>query len=285
MKIKQLRIGSFGKLNNTDISLDERITVIKGKNEAGKSTISAFVRYMLFGFAGRSSSLCDNTKKRFMPWDKDECSGEMDFFTSDGKSYTSIRKTASRNASSIIDNDTGNVISHDCAGEDFLGVSDICYKKTAFIGQNDIIFSDEGELENAIHNIVYSADESTDTSVVLKKLCEARKYFLTKNEKGGKIYETENALNTLREEKQKWQSGHKELISAEYSLSEIKNKLEFNREKLSLLEKEIANKNAFQAKNKIDELEKCKNKALSSKEEFLKKPVSKPFTALEQSAE
>ncbi len=271
MKIKQLRINKFGKLKDVDVSLDERITVIKGENEAGKSTVSGFIRYMLYGFAGRSTSLSDNTKKKFMPWDENECGGEMDFSTSNGKSYTALRKTTARNASSIIDNDNGEPIASDCAGEEFLGVSDNCFKKTAFIGQNDIVFSDEGELENAIHNIVYAADESADTGAVIKKLDEARKFFLTKNGKGGKIYETETELLNLREEKQKWQSGHKELLSAEHTLSETKNKLEFNRQKLLSLEKEIKNKQCFEAKQKLSEIEKCKNAAIASKQALVEK--------------
>ncbi len=271
MKIKQLRINKFGKLKDVDISLDDRITVIKGENEAGKSTVSGFIRYMLYGFAGRSTSLSDNTKKRFMPWDETECAGEMDFSTSNGKSYTALRKTSARNASTVIDNDLGEPLSFDCAGEEFLGVSDTCYKKTAFIGQNDIVFSDEGELENAIHNIVYSADESADTGAVIKKLDDARKYFLTKNGKGGKIYEIETELSHLREEKIKWQSGHKELLSAEHTLGETKNKLEFNRQKLASLENEIKNKQCFEAKQKLSEIEKCKNAAIASKEALVNK--------------
>jgi len=271
MKIKEEIINKFGKLKDVDISLDDRITVIKGKNEAGKSTISGFIRYMLYGFAGRSTSLSDNTKKKFMPWDENECGGEMDFSISNAKTYTALRKTAARNASSIIDNEIGEPLDSDCAGEEFLGVSDTCYKKTAFIGQNDIVFSDEGELENAIHNIVYAADESADTGEVIKKLDEARKYFLTKNGKGGKIFEIENELSHLREEKQKWQSGHKELLGAEHTLGETKNKLEFNRQKLSSLEKEIRNKQCYEAKQKLSEIEKCKNAAIASKEALVNK--------------
>ena len=277
MKIKQLRIGKFGKLKNVDISLDERITVIKGENEAGKSTVSGFIRYMLYGFASRSTSLSDNSKKRFLPWDDNECSGEMDFENSDGKSYTALRKTASRNSSGLIENATGASLDVENPGEYFLGVSDNCFKKTAFVGQNDIVFSDEGELENAIHNIVYSADESADTSAVLKKLDDARKYFLTKNGKGGKVYAIEQELEALREEKIKWQSGHRELLAAEHSLSETRKTLETRKNEFEDCKALVENRNALEAKNKLSEIEEARNKAVLSKEAFLAKQKSMTY--------
>ena len=39
MKIKQLKINSFGKLKDKEITLKDNINILFGKNEAGKSTI------------------------------------------------------------------------------------------------------------------------------------------------------------------------------------------------------------------------------------------------------
>ena len=66
MKIKRLEINSFGKLKNVNISIDERVTVITGKNEAGKSTIASFIKYMLYGFtSSRNANLSENDKKKY----------------------------------------------------------------------------------------------------------------------------------------------------------------------------------------------------------------------------
>ena len=48
MRIKNLNITSFGKLEDVSIGLDDKITVISGKNEAGKSSIATFIKYMLY---------------------------------------------------------------------------------------------------------------------------------------------------------------------------------------------------------------------------------------------
>ena len=55
MKIKQLKIEGFGKLINQTYDFKE-LTIFIGNNETGKSTILAFIKYMLFGFENATSS-------------------------------------------------------------------------------------------------------------------------------------------------------------------------------------------------------------------------------------
>ncbi|MDP4164612.1 MAG: AAA family ATPase, partial [Bacillota bacterium] len=50
MKLLELYIYGFGKLENVHINLSEQVQVFYGKNEAGKSTIMAFINAVLFGF-------------------------------------------------------------------------------------------------------------------------------------------------------------------------------------------------------------------------------------------
>ncbi len=268
MKINKLVISSFGKLKDIGISLDERVTVITGKNEAGKSSIAAFIKYMLYGFTGsRSRDLSENEKLKYMPWEGEACSGELHFATDDGKSYSAVRKTTAKSQSGVFDQN-GSPTDIICAGEHFLGVSESCYKKTAFIGESNVSFSDSGELDEAIRNIVYSADEGVDSAKALKKLDALRKYYLTKNGKGGEIYELTKQIDELTAERNKWQSGHKELMSAEYNLKEISAKIAFNSEKKAALQKEAENLASYGAIQKLQQAEKLKNDLDDSKTAF-----------------
>lgn len=54
MKIEQLQISGFGRLQQREIELKEGVTVLYGRNEAGKSTTLQFIRAMLFGIPGRA---------------------------------------------------------------------------------------------------------------------------------------------------------------------------------------------------------------------------------------
>ena len=49
MQIKEAKIFQFGKLQNQTVTFEPGINVIYGKNEAGKSTLHAFLKAMLFG--------------------------------------------------------------------------------------------------------------------------------------------------------------------------------------------------------------------------------------------
>ena len=49
MKILSLHIDGFGKFHNRDISFQDGLNVVYGKNEAGKSTLHTFIKGMLSG--------------------------------------------------------------------------------------------------------------------------------------------------------------------------------------------------------------------------------------------
>lgn len=51
MKIKKLKINSFGKLENTEIEFSDNINIISGKNESGKSTLLKFIISMFYGIS------------------------------------------------------------------------------------------------------------------------------------------------------------------------------------------------------------------------------------------
>lgn len=55
MKLTQIKIIHFGKLNDVTFNLNKDLTIFLGANEAGKSTTVAFVKQVLFGFHLRTN--------------------------------------------------------------------------------------------------------------------------------------------------------------------------------------------------------------------------------------
>ena len=55
MKIKTIFIDGFGEQNEKLFSLDRPISIFKGSNEAGKTTVLEFIRTILFGFDKRKA--------------------------------------------------------------------------------------------------------------------------------------------------------------------------------------------------------------------------------------
>ncbi|OKP94213.1 AAA family ATPase [Paenibacillus sp. P46E] len=62
MRIEELQIGGYGRLHNRELKLDSGISLLYGRNEAGKSTTLQFIRAMLFGIPGRA-----NLHERYEP--------------------------------------------------------------------------------------------------------------------------------------------------------------------------------------------------------------------------
>ena len=75
MRIHRIKLGGFGTFNR-GIDIDfgsDRLGVIIGRNEAGKSTIMSAIFGVLFGF--KDSSI----QQKFEPWDShEEYAGEIE---------------------------------------------------------------------------------------------------------------------------------------------------------------------------------------------------------------
>ena len=51
MKIKKIKINSYGKLKEKEINFKDGINLIYGQNEAGKSTLIKFITNSLYGIS------------------------------------------------------------------------------------------------------------------------------------------------------------------------------------------------------------------------------------------
>ncbi len=69
MQIKEATIFNFGKLQNRTFQFAPGINIIYGENEAGKSTLQAFLMGMLFGMEkGRGRTSENDMYSRYEPW-------------------------------------------------------------------------------------------------------------------------------------------------------------------------------------------------------------------------
>jgi len=70
--ILDIELVHFGKFHNKKISFSQGLNVVYGKNEAGKSTIHAFIHCMLLGMDTQAADGEDGYYERFYPWDSQE---------------------------------------------------------------------------------------------------------------------------------------------------------------------------------------------------------------------
>lgn len=96
MKITKIQIYSFGTWRDREWDLADGVTVFEGSNEAGKSTLMAFIRAVLFGFPNRS-----NMAERYEPVNGGVYGGAMTVVDDSGEAYR-IERREGKTVSGIV---------------------------------------------------------------------------------------------------------------------------------------------------------------------------------------
>ena len=76
MRLIRIEIEEFGKLTDLSLTLGEGMNLIEGKNESGKSTLLAFLRFALYGFPRRNSEGGEERDKR-LSWRNRRAAGSL----------------------------------------------------------------------------------------------------------------------------------------------------------------------------------------------------------------
>lgn len=197
MIIEKIVIKSFGCITDMTLEFSESINVIEGQNEAGKSTIAAFIRYMLYGFEDGAEDTLSERKKR-INWDRGTAQGSMYVKVKD-KRYIITRSTTPtdnsdrpsyREETSIVDLETGApVFGKIPAGEVFFGVDGELFDNTAFIGQIGDSSINEGSVKRSIENILFSGSEKINSQRAASKISEKMQVLLHEGGGGGTIFD------------------------------------------------------------------------------------------------
>lgn len=90
MKIKNLKINGYGKLKNKNINF-EKINIIYGKNESGKSTILNFIINILYNISKNKNGKSLSDYDKYLPWNENEFSGKISYMLDNNKKYQVFR--------------------------------------------------------------------------------------------------------------------------------------------------------------------------------------------------
>ena len=77
MKIKNIKINNYGNLENKNINLENKINVIYGKNESGKSTLLNYIKNIFYGISKNKNGREISDYEKYKPWLKEEFSGKL----------------------------------------------------------------------------------------------------------------------------------------------------------------------------------------------------------------
>ena len=97
MKIKKIKINAFGTLSDREIELSDKINIIYGKNESGKSTLLKFITNIFYGTSKNKKGRFASDYDMFKPWGKEEFSGKINYQLDNGENYEVYREFGKKN--------------------------------------------------------------------------------------------------------------------------------------------------------------------------------------------
>ncbi len=295
MKIKKLKINSFGKLENTEIEFSDNINIISGKNESGKSTLLKFIVSMFYGISKNKNGKTIPDFDKYKPWEKDEYSGKLTY-TLDNNNEYEIYREFKKKMPTIYDKDKNDVTKQ--YGIDKSKESLFFYEQTG-ITEDNFLASCVSEQENVklsntmknniiqrLSNIVSTGSETTSYKKAIEKLNKEQLEKIGNNRSTGRplnIVETSIEENEAKRkeisiyEDQKYDMAtQKENLQIDLEESktvlEILRKQKINLEK-NQLEKEkikISKENLLKNENRKKELEEKISNLEESKQEAFK---------------
>lgn len=177
MKIDDFKINNYGKIENSEVFLQNGINLIKGYNEAGKSTILSFLNSMLYGI--------DKTKKgniseydKYLPWLSTNFSGSMNYRLDNGNNYYVFRDFKKKTPI-ILDRNRNDItlnFKQSKKGIDFLeeqiGVDKKTFQNTSISYQKLVILDDKNkaEMSGKLANLISTGEENYSYDDIIKRL-------------------------------------------------------------------------------------------------------------------
>ncbi len=219
MRIEQVNIRSFGLLRGYSETFSAGVNIIEGGNETGKSTLAAFILYMLYGFGEEGGVLSEREKR--INWVTGTAEGSMTVSVGDMR-YRIDRRTeriGSGMTATYIDSCTMTDLSAETPvtltmspGETLLGVGRELYEGTAYLGQLADAGDTSGDMRTSIENLMFSGDERINTTAAISALTEARDGLLSPDGATGRILEVRSRADSLSNRLTNAVRGQRELI-------------------------------------------------------------------------
>ena len=151
MRIDRFHIDGFGDFGNLALpAFDQPVTILYGPNEAGKSTLLAFIRMILFGFPMRGAA------EHFPPRAGGNHGGRIEIVTDADERFTVERHRGSKGGPVAITAADGSSV-HDAALSSLLGNASRSTFTSVFAFDLDDLQHLESGDESGISSRIYSA--------------------------------------------------------------------------------------------------------------------------------
>ena len=270
MKLNRIKINSYGNLQNKEIEFN-KLNIIFGENEAGKTTLQNFIMSMFYGIEKKKGKEPFSDVEKYTPWQgTSDFSGKISYELDDNTKYEVFRDFTKKNPE--IYDETGKDISKDFsidkkAGNTFfmnqVGLDRDTLEKTVFTKQNSLKIdsSEQDLLIQKVSNMVESGDEEVSFKKALKSLGDR------KLKEVGTDRSQEKPINIASMNIRK---SEQELIDIE-NARDSKDKIEFDIQRIEKeIDKNINNSALYTKIKEIVDNDRQEEEKIKSKEDIIK---------------
>ena len=281
MKINNLKINGFGKIENKEINLNNKINLIYGENEAGKTTLLKFISGMFYGVSKNKNKKEFSDFEKYKPWQAEEFSGKIEYSLDNNNTYEIFRDFTKKNPkiyfnsediskNFTIDKNKGNQFFYEQTG-----IDETSFITTTLIEQKSVVLdtSEQSILTQKIANILSTGEENISYKKTIEKLNKKIiEEIGTERTIGRPINLINEKINKINQEKNNLEKIILHIDELEKKEKNIKNKIKEKEIKINLLKeiKKINEENNLEEEkikinNNLKEEEKIKINNLEKK--------------------
>lgn len=247
MKIIEINIKCFGKLRDFVLKPGDGVNIVYGKNEAGKSTIMAFIKAMFYGLESGEK------RRQYEPWSGGQPAGSIEF-EHDGVTYFLNRtfgESKGYDKISLFDKTNGETVPLSPGQEPgalVLGINIKTFVSSVFIGQSGITVEGENhELIDRLINLTSSGDEHVSKREIDRRLKNAAATLDSKKSNA--------ILPELRKQKRELMDSRAEMVMVLEESDKLREKIAIDmREKRTMREEKAFLEEMYDRLEKKEEL-------------------------------
>ena len=247
MKIKNIKINSYGNLENKDIELSDNINLIYGRNEAGKSTLLKFIINIFYGTSKNKKGREYSDYDRYKPWGKEEFSGKIKYQLDNGEQYEVYREFGKKNPkiynSNLEDISKGFTIDKNLGNQFFYEqtkVDEPTFLSTIASMQQEVKLEKNSQnvLIQKMANIAGTGEDNVSYKKAMEKLYKKQLDEVgTYRSQGKPINITQNKLNDLKNKKHELKNYKDIKYDLEERKTDIEEQIKQDEIKIELLKK------------------------------------------------
>lgn len=265
MKINQLKINAYGKLQEKEVEFGDNINIIYGKNEAGKSTLLNFITNCFYGISRNKRGKEISDFERYMPWVGEDFSGKLEYELDNQEKFEIFRDFRKKNPK--IFNEEMEDISKEfnidkSKGNEFFyeqtKVDESLFLSTILVNQQEVKLEKQEQsiLIQKIANLVGTGDDNVSFKRAIDRIDRRRL------DEIGTERSRERPINVVNKKIEELEEKKQELEKYE----DIKYEIEENKNNLNQEIENLENENQFLKEIKlIHENEKIENEKINLK--------------------